>query len=157
LMRGEHVVGREKAVKKRKRLAPGGGGGGCWLGGPRTESSEKWTGHQAQTERLTWVAGDRPEGELDDVSRKILAAQPQSGPSIFDPVLCELVYRWFCPLGGTVLDPFAGGSVRGIVASKLGRPYVGVDLRPEQIAANREQAARICDHPQPVWHVGDSR
>ena len=35
--------------------------------------------------------------------------------SIFDPVLCELAYRWFCPSGGKIIDPFAGGSVRGIV------------------------------------------
>ena len=32
------------------------------------------------------------------------------GGSIFDPVLCELVYRWFSPLGGTVLDPSASVS-----------------------------------------------
>jgi 1-aminocyclopropane-1-carboxylate deaminase/D-cysteine desulfhydrase-like pyridoxal-dependent ACC family enzyme/DNA modification methylase len=67
----------------------------------------------------------------------------ESGTSIFDPVLCELVYRWFTPVGGSVLDPFAGGSVRGIVAAKLGRHYTGIELRPEQIAANREQAKRI--------------
>jgi DNA modification methylase len=107
--------------------------------------------------RLTWVAGNRPEAELDETSRKILAAQPQSGSSIFDPVLCELAYRWFCPLGGLVLDPFAGGSVRGIVASKLGRQYIGVDLRPEQVAANQAQAERICGDPLPAWIVGDSR
>lgn len=64
--------------------------------------------------------------------------------SIFDPVLCELTYRWFSPPGGLVLDPFAGGSVRGVVASKLGRQYVGIDVREVQVAANREQAARIC-------------
>ena len=81
----------------------------------------------------------------------------QSGTSIFDPVLCELAYRWFCPPGGTVLDPFAGGSVRGIVAAVLGRRYVGIDLSKEQIGANREQAEAICDDPCPVWHVGDSR
>lgn len=78
-----------------------------------------------------------------------------SGTSIFDPVLCELAYRWFSPAGGVVLDPFAGGSVRGIVASVLGRRYVGVDLRAEQVEANREQAAEICDL-LPEWHVGDS-
>lgn len=82
---------------------------------------------------------------------------PQTGTSIFDPVLCELAYRWFCPPGGTILDPFAGGSVRGVVASVLGRQYVGVDLRPEQVEANEAQAAQICDDPVPVWHVGDSR
>lgn len=82
-----------------------------------------------------------------------------TGTSIFDPVLCELSYRWFCPPGGTILDPFAGGSVRGIVASRLGRPYVGVELRPEQVEANRLQAAMICapDDPAPRWIEGDSR
>lgn len=62
-----------------------------------------------------------------------------SGASIFDPVLCEIAYRWFAPPGGLILDPFAGGSVRGIVAGALGRAYLGVDLRAEQIAANERQ------------------
>lgn len=79
------------------------------------------------------------------------------GTSIFDPVLCELVYRWFCPPGGTVLDPFAGGSVRGIVASILGRRYVGIELRQEQVAANRAQAIEIARDPAPTWIHGDSR
>jgi hypothetical protein len=83
----------------------------------------------------------------------------QSGTSIFDPVLCELAYRWFCPPGGLVLDPFAGGSVRGIVASKLGRRYLGVDLRSEQVDANRVQAMALCNGgaPVPEWFIGDSR
>ncbi len=79
-----------------------------------------------------------------------------SGTSIFDPVLCEIIYRWFAPPGGTVLDPFAGGSVRGIVASKLGFPYIGVELRSEQVAANRAQAEAICGVPTPLWCEGDS-
>lgn len=78
-----------------------------------------------------------------------------SGTSIFDPVLCELLYRWFCPPGGQVLDPFAGGSVRGIVASKLGRWYQGIELRPEQVESNREQGEMICKEAAPLWHEGD--
>lgn len=71
--------------------------------------------------------------------------EPKSyGTSIFDPVLCELAYSWFCPAGGVVLDPFAGGSVRGIVASRLGHPYVGVELSGQQVDENRRQAAEIC-------------
>ena len=35
-------------------------------------------------------------------------ASEQSGTSIFDPVLCEIAYRWFSPVGGLMLDPFAG-------------------------------------------------
>lgn len=56
-----------------------------------------------------------------------------------------------------MLDPFAGGSVRGIVASKLGRQYIGVDLRAEQVAANEAQATKICGDHAPVWRTGDSR
>jgi len=47
--------------------------------------------------------------------------------------------------------------VRGIVASKLGRQYVGIDLSERQLEANREQAARICDNLQPTWIAGDSK
>jgi hypothetical protein len=78
------------------------------------------------------------------------------GTSIFDPVLAELAYRWFCPPGGMVLDPFAGGSVRGVVASRCGRQYVGVDLSETQILANRGQED-ICFDPIPTWIHGDSR
>lgn len=103
---------------------------------------------------LTFVQGARDGASLDPVSRQILDAG--SGTSIFDPVLCELAYRWFCPPAGLVLDPFAGGSVRGVVASRLGRQYVGVELRPEQVEANRQQGDALCGDPMPVWHVGDS-
>lgn len=102
-----------------------------------------------------------PEG---DYPYPVEQLQQASGTSIFDPVLCELVYRWFCPPGGTVLDPFAGGSVRGIVAAKLGRAYHGIDLRPEQVAANVAQWAAMSPKalggelaPVPQWVVGDSR
>ena len=79
------------------------------------------------------------------------------GTSIFDPVLCELAYRWFSPPTGSILDPFAGGSVRGIVAAYLGRKYTGIDLRPEQVTANQEQAQTIVPDNMPTWIVGDSR
>ena len=78
------------------------------------------------------------------------------GTSIFDPTMCELAVRWFSPEGGQVVDPFAGGSVRGIVAGCLGRRYWGCDLRPEQIAANEAQADEIAPRVRPVWVCGDS-
>lgn len=83
-------------------------------------------------------------------------SQGESGTSIFDPVLCEVAYRWFCPTGGHVLDPFAGGSVRGIVAAKLGLQYTGVDLRGEQCRANEEQAQAIVPDSLPRWVEGDA-
>jgi len=79
------------------------------------------------------------------------------GTSIFDPVLCELAYKWFCPPHGQIVDPFAGGSVRGIVAGLLGYRYHGIELREEQVLANREQLAAICPTAAVSWHVGDCR
>lgn len=76
--------------------------------------------------------------------------------SIFDPVVCELAYRWFSPEGGQIVDPFAGGSVRGIVAGALGRKYYGCDLRQEQIDVNELQADAIETQVKPKWVCGDS-
>jgi DNA modification methylase len=77
--------------------------------------------------------------------------------SIFDPVLCEIIYKWFCPDNGLILDPFAGGSVRGIVANYLGYKYTGIELREEQCISNREQSVNILEvNNQPQWYCGDS-
>ncbi len=99
-------------------------------------------------------SGEKQRGDGGDVWEG-------AGTSIFDPVLCELAYRWFSPAGGAVLDPFAGGSVRGIVAGLLGRQYLGIDLRNEQVEANRAQARQIVGARDgaltPEWLTGDSR
>lgn len=77
--------------------------------------------------------------------------------SIFDPVLTEVAYRWWCPPAGVIVDPFAGGSVRGIVASVLGYKYWGVELRDEQVEANRGQVGPDTAGPyKPKWVQGDA-
>ena len=80
------------------------------------------------------------------------------GVSVFDPVLCELAYKWFNTPNGKILDCFAGGSVRGIVAAKLGYEYLGNDLRSEQIEANRINAKEVLQDSEiyPTWTCGDS-
>ena len=85
------------------------------------------------------------------------AGEREDYVSIFDPALCEVLYHWFCPEGGTILDPFAGGSVRGIVANYLGYKYTGIDIRQEQIDSNIEQGLDILGEDNlPEWIVGDS-
>ena len=92
-----------------------------------------------------------------DISKKEGYDNKDNYTSIFDPALCEVLYHWFCPIGGSILDPFAGGSVRGIVANKLGYKYTGIDIRQEQIDCNREQGLNILEvNNQPQWYVGDS-
>ena len=75
--------------------------------------------------------------------------------SIFDPVLCEVCYKWFNIEHGHILDPFAGGSVRGIIAHKLGFTYTGFDLRKEQVLANIENAQEL--NVEPKWIEDDSK
>jgi hypothetical protein len=116
-----------------------------------------------QERKKAWLSlGIQSDKGRDDgmlKSMAILAAKTGDklpSESIFDPVLCEIMYRWFCPSGGHILDPFAGGSVRGIIAGCLGYDYTGIDLRQEQIDANYEQA-EIAKDKKPSWLCGDSR
>ena len=90
---------------------------------------------------------------LGDMAKK--AGIKLTGTSIFDPVLCEIIYNWYCVKNGIVFDPFAGGSVRGIVAEKLGLHYIGIDLSEKQIDANQLNAdvLGVC----PAWHCDDSK
>lgn len=96
----------------------------------------------------------------DYLPKNSLIAKTDDGGilSIFDPVLCELMYTWFTFEGAKILDPFAGGSVRGVVASMLGRKYTGVDLRQSQIDANEKQRGDLLNgyQEQPRWICGDS-
>ena len=76
--------------------------------------------------------------------------------SIFDPVLAEILYRWFSVPNGSVIDPFAGGCVRGVMASFCGLDYTGVDIRQDQVDANVTAALNLCKEHLPAWACGDS-
>lgn len=79
-----------------------------------------------------------------------------SSTSIFNPVICEVCYRWFNIKEGKILDPFAGGSVRGVVAGVLGYEYTGFDLRKEQIEEDEKQANNILkDKKNKVKYICD--
>jgi DNA modification methylase len=101
--------------------------------------------------------GREPEwDEIIDYARK-KGLHIYEGASVFDPVLCEVLYSWFCPEKADILDPFAGGSVRGIVAGILGHNYQGIDLRPEQVEANISQWQKLQRKDVAVsWLTGDS-
>lgn len=73
-----------------------------------------------------------------------------TGVSILDPVLAELCLLWFGLPGGSVLDTFAGDTVFGYVAGRLGHTFTGIELRQEQVNVNAARTAElpcryICD------------
>lgn len=92
----------------------------------------------------------------EEILKKLLNTTSEN-TSRFDPVLAEVMYLWFCKDGGRVLDPFAGGHVRGMVAGMTGYEYVGVDLSKRQVTDNYARAAKHKDvEKPPKWKVGDS-
>lgn len=100
-------------------------------------------------------------GTQDDIRARFLSAGYQG--SLSDPVIAEISYKWFCPPGGIICDPFCGGSTWGIVASYLGYKYIGIDLSSAQIENNHRQletylaaGGELLGNP-PVWLQGDSR
>lgn len=108
----------------------------------------------------------RKEALLGDGLKQLAEKQGSdlTGTSIFDPVLCEILINWFCPAGGKVLDPFAGGSVRGLVSVLMGNEYTGIDLSEKQIKANWKNYQAIAgrrdlngdDLRKPCWINEDS-
>lgn len=92
-----------------------------------------------------------PKEDLEREQAKIVA----QGVSILDPVMAEIVCRWFSVKGCNTFDCFAGDSVFGFVSAYLGNQFTGIELRPEQAKLNNERvtgmtARYICDDGQNV-------
>ena len=59
----------------------------------------------------------------------------------FSEALIEPMVLAGCPKGGIVLDPFFGAGTTGVVAKKLGRNYLGIELNPEYIKIAEKRIA----------------
>lgn len=57
----------------------------------------------------------------------------------YPPALIEPCILAGCPEGGTVLDPFFGAGTTGLVARRLGRNAIGIELNPEYAAIARRR------------------
>ena len=64
-----------------------------------------------------------------------MATQPYPGAhfATFPPKLIEPCIKAGCPEGGTVLEPFAGSGTTGMVAQRLSRRAILIDLNPEYV------------------------
>jgi DNA modification methylase len=64
-----------------------------------------------------------------------VATKPYKGAhfATFPPALVEPCILAGCPVGGTVLDPFAGSGTTGAVALTHGRRFLGCELNPSYI------------------------
>lgn len=100
-----------------------------------------------QDRKRNWTTyfGDSREGRKDNLlgNSELLMQGNLTGTSEFDPVLAEISYKWWNIPEGKILDPFAGGVVRGAVAGKVGCSYKGIDLSEEQIKTNRAKIEEL--------------
>ena len=93
-----------------------------------------------------YIANGREAGKSYDNRRMDKGKRPRenNGTSSFNPVLCEIVYKWFLPKDSDrILDPFAGGIVRGAVASILNHEYAGFDVNPVQVDSNIKEWEKV--------------
>ena len=67
--------------------------------------------------------------------------------AIFPSKLIEPMITAGCPPDGIVLDPFAGSGTTCVVAKKLGRNYIGIDLNPDYCNIARKRLAQL---PNPL-------
>jgi DNA modification methylase len=86
-----------------------------------------------------WDAMEREEqcsGLRNKRSVWTVATQPFSDAhfATFPPALIEPCILAGCPKGGTVLDPFGGAGTTGLVADRLGRNAILIELNPEYAA-----------------------
>ena len=113
-----------------------------------------WRARKAVWRQLIQDFGESRENKLADGATNVMATI-NSGVSLLDPVMAELVCRWFGLQGGKAFDCFAGDTVFGYVAATLGMSFTGIELRWEQASLNNVRvqgmsARYICDDGQNV-------
>jgi DNA modification methylase len=105
-------------------------------------------------ERAMYGKGDgtTPRKLLSEASR---ARNPRSVWSIptrgyaeahfatWPEALCERIIKAGCPEGGTVLDPFMGSGTTALVARKLGRKSIGVELNADYAALAAKRLSQL--------------
>lgn len=96
----------------------------------RTKSGNEWTSNETgrRNKRSVWNVSTKPFREAHF--------------AIFPEELIEPCILAGSRAGDTVLDPFMGAGTTAVVASRLGRQYVGAELNPDY-AAIAERRLRI--------------
>jgi len=117
--------------------------------------------------KYRWRVGPHNKGELyprssreinEGIARKIREGDYKVRPNdviqinvrpfkdahfaVFPPDVPELLIKVACPKDGVVLDPFAGAGTTLVVAEKLGRRWVGIEMNPDYCEIIRRRFER---------------
>jgi len=63
--------------------------------------------------------------------------------AIFPQALVEIPIKFGCPEKGIILDPFMGSGTVGVVAKKLGRNFIGIELNKDYIKIAEKRIASV--------------
>ena len=102
----------------------------------RDKNAEGYQADYSRGERFS--AGMREYGKdgkrnKRDVWDVTLSPIKEAHFATFPEKLIEPCILAGCPVDGVVLDPFFGSGTTGLVATKLNREYIGIELNPEYI------------------------
>lgn len=122
-------------------------GGKNWVGRNQHSAGGVSKGHETRNKRSVWEADEDwlPPCDMPDEANKLdvwkVATQPfkEAHFATYPPDLIKPCILAGCPEGGTVLDPFGGAGTTGLVADRLNRNAVLIELNPEyaEMARNR--------------------
>lgn len=105
----------------------------------------KWadnSGGAIKTQRA-FVAGNK-EGRTKRCVWSICTKPfPSAHFATFPEALVEPMIKAGCPEGGAVLDPFMGAGTTAVVAKKLGRNFIGIDLNWDYVEMARERVNAV--------------
>lgn len=83
----------------------------------------------------------------------IKMSDKDSGVSILNPTLSEVIVSWYRPReGNKCFDPFAGDTVFGFVSAYMGMEFTGIEIRKEQVSFNQ---ARVDEFDLPATYICD--
>jgi DNA modification methylase len=70
-----------------------------------------------------------------------IAVRPSRGKhfAVFPPELIETPIKAGCPKGGVVLDPFMGSGTTALVARRMSRHFIGIELNPDYVRLARQR------------------
>lgn len=79
-----------------------------------------WQDRKRMWDKLIGDASETRNGEFGKTFHFDKPSYKKRFTSNFDPVLAELMYRWFCIECGSIIDPFGGEQTKGVIAGYLG-------------------------------------
>ncbi|KAA0117861.1 site-specific DNA-methyltransferase [Methylobacterium sp. P1-11] len=91
-------------------------------------AAKGWMPTELRQPRSVWSICTQPYGEAHFATMA--------------PDLVEKCIKAGCPAGGTVLDPFGGAGTTGLVADRLGRDAILIELNPAYATMARDRLAR---------------